>query len=249
MRVTYGGQVFSYEVEGTLGQPLIFLHGWGMSVQSFRSLARYFDKRYRLYLLDLPGFGQAPLAATPLGVADLAGKIRNFGFALQLSSVILVGYGLSGKIMCATAARYSDWVARLIAIDVVGPDQDRILKQAVRRLEWSAFLSRLPVAFELKQKAKQRLMALVGTHDYDMADLMRADLKTLANYDTLAAARLVVTPTTLVWGAKDHRHLGDAKRFYKSLSKSKVVLLPAVGHLDANENPGVFSQGLLSVLG
>lgn len=42
------------------GQPLVFVHGTPWSSKSWKALALAFHSKYRVYLFDRPGFGQAP---------------------------------------------------------------------------------------------------------------------------------------------------------------------------------------------
>ena len=39
---------------------LVFLHGWGGSRESLRGIGTLFQHAFRVHLIDLPGFGDAP---------------------------------------------------------------------------------------------------------------------------------------------------------------------------------------------
>ncbi|MDP3704536.1 MAG: alpha/beta fold hydrolase [Legionellaceae bacterium] len=42
------------------GKPLVWLHGWGFDSQIWTPLISLLKHNYKLYLVDLPGFGQSP---------------------------------------------------------------------------------------------------------------------------------------------------------------------------------------------
>src|SRR5574337_688336 len=47
------------------GRPVILLHGWGTSGESMSGIAKALEDRFRVYAIDLPGFGWT---APPPGV-------------------------------------------------------------------------------------------------------------------------------------------------------------------------------------
>ncbi|HHQ4923588.1 TPA: alpha/beta fold hydrolase, partial [Aeromonas veronii] len=44
------------------GPDLVLLHGWGMNGAVWHGIARQLASHYRVHLVDLPGFGNSPLA-------------------------------------------------------------------------------------------------------------------------------------------------------------------------------------------
>ena len=39
------------------GKDILLLHGWGQNIQMMKPLGDYFSNRYRITILDFPGFG------------------------------------------------------------------------------------------------------------------------------------------------------------------------------------------------
>ena len=71
-----GGSVY-YQETGS-GRPLILLHGWGQDVSSFWGLVPLLKNKFRLYLIDLPGFGRSELPKKSFTVQDYADVIKKF---------------------------------------------------------------------------------------------------------------------------------------------------------------------------
>ena len=90
-RFEYRGISINYEDQGQ-GQPLILLHGYGASTYSWRYIAPYFSKSYRVIAIDLKGFG---LSDKPIdddySVRDQSRIISEFIRVHRLENVILAG--------------------------------------------------------------------------------------------------------------------------------------------------------------
>lgn len=250
MRLTYGGQFFSYEQEGSGPTPVLFLHGWGTSLTGFRVISRLLGKNYTSYCLDIPGFGETPLPVAALHVAEIAQLVATFTKALRLGPAIFVGHGLSGKIMVRAAARFPERVRGLVLVDVVGPAQNRWLDMANHIVASRDRLWRWPGFFEYRQRAKARMVQAIGFQDYTLARFMSQSLDLLLADDSMAAAALIIRPTALLWGRNDSRgHIADGRRYWRAIRGSQWRLLSGLGHLDVGRDPERFSQALLTVLG
>ncbi|HKU48555.1 MAG TPA: alpha/beta fold hydrolase, partial [Nitrososphaera sp.] len=46
-------------IQAGKGQPLVLLHGLGGSIESWANNIEYLSKKFRVFSLDLPGFGQS----------------------------------------------------------------------------------------------------------------------------------------------------------------------------------------------
>ncbi len=247
MRLNFGGQLFSYEKEGSGPTPVLFLHGWGTSHDGFITIARYLGKNYTCYLLDLPGFGQASLNSEISRVAELSQYAFNFLKAIGSEKTILVGHGLTGKIMISLAARFPKAVEWLILADVTGLSQDRWLKHLTKIVASNALRWRLPGLFEYRRDAKSALAEFMGIHDYAMARLMADGFNTILNFDSLAPARLVSVKTFIICGRHDRGdHIKDASRYHKVIKNSQIYELKNAGHLSAGLEPDNFAKALLS---
>lgn len=107
---SYDGVRIHFEDMGS-GRPLVFIHGFAASIDSWRFLVEPFKKDYRLVLLDLKGHGYSDRPAdarySPRDHADVViGLIKS----LQLSHVILVGhsFGSAVALLAALEAHHSE---------------------------------------------------------------------------------------------------------------------------------------------
>ena len=110
-----------------------------------RSLRRYLAKAgYRVYLPDLPGFGQSEKPADfSYSVSDEAKIVTGFFDALGLKQVDLGGWSMGGWIVQLVAAQHPERVRRLMLFDSAGlyvkPDWDTKLFTPVSAAELDKF--------------------------------------------------------------------------------------------------------------
>jgi pimeloyl-ACP methyl ester carboxylesterase len=125
------------ELEGR-GEPIVLLHGWSDSADTWRCLlARLGREERRAVAVDLPGFGAAdPLAAGPMlpqldafGAAVLAyaGAGAKRGGRRRAVGGIVVGNSLGGCVALRLAEREPERVARVVALAPAGLDMARWL--------------------------------------------------------------------------------------------------------------------------
>ena len=106
----------NYEVSG-VGYPLIFLHGWGSNLHVFDKVTSQLDEDYRIYRIDLPGFGESEITQA-YTIEEYAEIIYEFCLKLGVDKPILIGHSFGGRIAIKYAALYN--VSRLILVGSPG---------------------------------------------------------------------------------------------------------------------------------
>lgn len=98
---------------------LVFLHGYGESLLSWRALIEGFARRYRVLALDLPGFGRS--------IASMPFRYNYPAYAAWLDSVlaretrgplVLVGHSMGGELAAGYAIDHPD---RAVAAVLIAP--------------------------------------------------------------------------------------------------------------------------------
>ena len=98
--------ILNHIIEGE-GQDIIFLHGWGGSIDSFRGVFDVFSKKYRCTAVDFYGFGASELPRA-LNLSDYADGVRELIELYSMRDVILVGHSFGGRVAIYEAARSSN---------------------------------------------------------------------------------------------------------------------------------------------
>jgi pimeloyl-ACP methyl ester carboxylesterase len=97
---------------GGLGRPLLVLHGGGglHPGEAHRLLA----ERFRVYAVELPGFGASPENTTTRSLEELGGTILAAADALGLERFSLLGTSFGGAVALRVALRAPERVERLV---------------------------------------------------------------------------------------------------------------------------------------
>jgi pimeloyl-ACP methyl ester carboxylesterase len=199
---------------------VVLVHGLGMSSRYMLGLARELAPFYRVFAVDLPGFGRSERPSRPLGLVELAEALASWMRATGLRSATIVANSYGCQIAVELAARRPRLVERLV---LIGPTTDpayRTRRQQVARLLLDAV--REPVS----------LLALVAV------EYLRCGPRVMLNAlaEALAhplEARLpaVAAPTLVVRGMRDPLvSAGWAERVAGRLPAGRLAVIPGVAH-------------------
>ncbi len=108
-----------YEVYGQ-GPPILLLHGWGGNVNSLRPVFNHLTASYRVYALDLPGFGRSTPPSSAWGTYDYAHLVAQFCSNLEIKSAHLIGHSFGGRVAINLCFYFPHLVNKLILVDSAG---------------------------------------------------------------------------------------------------------------------------------
>jgi pimeloyl-ACP methyl ester carboxylesterase len=199
---------------------VVLVHGLGVSSRYMLRLARELAPFYRVFALDLPGFGRSERPWRPLGLVELAEALASWMRATGLRSATLVGNSYGCQVAVELAARRPRLVERLV---LIGPTTDpayRTRRHQVARLVLDAV--REPLS----------LLALAAR------DYVRAGPRVVLNAlgEALAhplEARLpaVTAPALVVRGMRDPLvSAAWAERVASALPAGRLAVVPDVAH-------------------
>lgn len=95
------------------GPDLVLLHGWGMNGAVWHGIVPALAARYRVHLVDLPGFGNSPLAGeTEYSLPWLAEQV----VAILPEQCHLLGWSLGGLVASQLALNHPERLHSLITV-------------------------------------------------------------------------------------------------------------------------------------
>ncbi len=109
----------NYEVIGE-GNPIIFLHGWLTDLESMRPLTTNLSQKFKIYLVDVVGFGKSDLPEEPLTTNDFGEFLCEFIKKLEIKNPILIGHSNGGRIIINSVGRGLVEAKKIILIDSAG---------------------------------------------------------------------------------------------------------------------------------
>lgn len=242
----YNGLKISYEKIGK-GNPIVFLHGWGCSLDIFKSIADRISSKYCVYLIDLPGFGKSSEPDVALDVVGVTKVVNSLIESNRLKNIVLVGHSYGGRIASEYANRYGN-VSKLILIDSAGIKRFSIKKFIKIRLY------KLKKWFYKTFKNVMKYNELVtnsGSVDYvNSSFIMKKMLVYAVNYNQRKVFKNICCETLIIWGECDKSTpLKDGKLINRLIKGSELVVIPDSGHFPFVDNYCYFMKVFESYLG
>ncbi|WP_036481769.1 alpha/beta fold hydrolase [Myxosarcina sp. GI1] len=258
--------------------PLIFIHGFGASIEHWRNNLSVISQYYTVYALDLLGFGASRKASVDYSADLWREQIRDFWQTFIARPTVLVGNSIGSLVCLSVADTYPDMVAGLVMLSLpdVSVRQEmlpRLLRPVVTKLE---DLVASPLLIEnllkfLRKPGIIRRWARIAYHDKtavtdELVEILanpaydRGSEKTLYSLSKSVrkagfAAPVKETiprlnlPMLLIWGLRDRMVPPQQAREIAALnSQIELVELEDVGHCPHDECPDRFNSLLLSWL-
>ncbi|GHO80340.1 dihydrolipoamide acetyltransferase [Ktedonobacter sp. SOSP1-85] len=224
-----------YSVVGQ-GEPLVLVHGlsgsWRWWLRNVPTLAQH----YRVYLVDLPGFGSMRHLSKKFDLLRCAAWLDMWMKELGLEEVRLVGHSMGGYICMELAALRPEKVKHLVLVDSIGIPFGPMVSQ----LEAMAMRSiyRTTPAF-------WPYMA----YDYLRAGraMVQRAAEQIISLDAASVISSVAAPTLLVWGDQDDLvPLSLGQQLHANLTGSRLLILEGSNHFSMFDQPRVFNSALLA---
>ncbi len=255
--------VINYETEGDGPVPIVFLHGFAAGLITWHDIRPLFPApRFRLYLLDLKGFGFSSKPRDDrYGPEDQAAVVISFMKALGLRHAVLVGHSLGGGIallvfMGARGEGERELIDRLVLIDCAAYPQrlPRIMRFMRRRpLLGRAILRLLPVRFMVIYSLKHvfhdrsvmtpdRIDRYVTCFDREGIDRVFTETcRRLVPERYANPCRLfhdITVPTLIIWGDEDRFiPVQNGERLRRDIPGSRLIVISGCGHNPHEERP------------
>ncbi len=232
-----GGWPVRYEAVGE-GEPVVLVHGLSGSTRWWSRNVSEIAERYRIYLVDLPGFGAMRRLRRRFVLAEAASWLSEWMDAVGLERAHLVGHSMGGYICLRLAARRPAAVRRLVLVAPAGVPTGRSMVGYLGPLLGAArhaTPSFLPIL--LRDAVRMGPSTLWRAARDLLAEDVREDL------------RRVEAPTLLVWGRRDPLvppAVGDLLR--EEIPDSRLLVLERAAHVPMFDRPEAFDAALLAFL-
>lgn len=243
-----------------VGAPLLLLHGFTGSHETWRYLVDRFSGSHRVTTLDLPGHGKSVLPATrhwsfTTVINDLAWIIES----LPGGAADVLGYSMGGRLALALAVTHPGRVNRLvlesaspgIAGELERKDRQKADEQLVGRVlregleAFVAYWEQLPMwesqaTLPNSVREQQRRIRLGHTACGLAASLRATGTGAQPSYwESLASLK---TPTMLIAGELDHKFAQIAASMHQAVPDAQLWIVPNAGHAVHLEQPDHYVQ-------
>jgi pimeloyl-ACP methyl ester carboxylesterase len=238
------------------GPPLLLIHGLGSSaIAEWGRLMRPLARGYRVYALDLPGFGRSerPPDAS-YSIPMQVDTVRRFMDAVGARRARLVGVSMGGWIAARLAGESPERVERLVLVAAAGmrPDESARIPAEVLLPHDEAGMRRLIAAVRHNPPPVPSFVArdLLARKQQDEWIVRRALESMRPGRDwlngTLARARM---PVLVLWGREDVLiPVAYARPLQAEFEGAALKVLDGCGHLPMADCPEAFDRELFAFL-
>jgi pimeloyl-ACP methyl ester carboxylesterase len=233
--MSVGPATIYYEVGGR-GFPLVLLHGLSGSARWWDKNVDVLAEHFRLYIVDLLGFGRG--RGQRFSLRESSDAINRWLEQEKLDQVSLMGHSMGGFISADFSIRYPGRVSRLVLVDAL-----------VTRIGSNYFIQGLNLAWAARYMAPDFLPVLVK-------DALRAGPRTMARalweiqaVDLSTELDRLRSPVLIVWGEYDKlMPIEHGRRLAQLLPDARCEVIKGAGHNPMWDRPAAFNQVVLDFL-
>ncbi len=244
-----GGVKVFYRTEGT-GEPVILIHGNGLSHGQWKYNIGSLSKSHKVYAPDLPGFGLSDKPEVDYGVPYYVEFLRSFIDALHISKPVIIGHSMGGAVAAGIAAAYPQDIAGLALSDATGITP--VGKLYSKEL--------FDVFFNLTSRSRKlfcRSMFYDGpassllddtmlvADNKESRDAFMKNCRDIMIYDShrISLLKSITAPTLIMWGRNDMLlPASDAQKYQDSIPGSSLKIFDRCGHIPNVERHEEFNS-------
>lgn len=235
-----------YYSEGK-GKPLVFLHGWGSnSTFWFKAIDKIVGAGYRLYFLDMPGFGKTEMPQDAFTTQKYAEFVTAFIDKLGIDDYVLIGHSFGGKVAVKIASTHTDSrLSGLVLVDASGLPHTSVLTKLKAK---AAHTLRPLFTPRIMQSARNKLLRFFGSDDYVAVPQLRQTFINIIQEHITFDLPKIKSPTLIVWGAEDDNEYSppeDAHIFHKHIHNSQLCMIDGAKHYSFMDKPVDFQKVII----
>lgn len=235
LQIKVNGWNINYEAFGE-GNPVVLLHGWLTDMETMRPLANSLSNNFKVYLIDVVGFGKSDMPKEPLNSDDFGDFLKELLDKLKIENPILIGHSNGGRIIINSAGRGLVKPRKIILIDSAGLKPKRSLKYHIKVGIFK--FGKLILNLIPSKNIREKLRSKVGSSDYkSSAPVLKDTMNIILNEDLRPLLPNIKAPTLLIWGTLDTATpITDAKEMEKTIPDCGLVEYRNGTHFSYLEN-------------
>ncbi len=245
MIVNVNGIETSYVVEGYGDKVILILPGWTATSNIYTLITKQLSDDYRVYTLDLPGFGITPEPAQAWSIDDYADFVSEFIRVLGITDLTLLGHSFGGRIIIKLCNRENPFnINKVVLVDSAGiknPLSKEQLKRQNQFKKLKNFYQQKPLN-KLFPNAISKLQKKYGSSDYAAASpIMRNVLVMAVSEDYRSLISNIKEETLIIWGRNDSSTpISDALTMKKLIKNSTLEIIENADHFPFIDQPFAF---------
>jgi len=250
-----------YEIEGE-GDPIVFIHGFTESHNSFKIQQKVLSKKYKVISYDLRGHGKSDRVDYGLSLERFALDLRELIDYLELENIVLVGWSMGASVIFEYINLFGmERLSKICIIDksprVINDDawhlglyhgkytMDEALNDLdLIRTNWSEFADKF-IHIMAPYFTEKQIKRSMEKMEENSPNVMYNMWKSMVEKDYRHILENITIPTLIIFGEKSTFYSVEVGRYLLSKVKlSKLEIFEDCTHLLVLENPIKFNRVL-----
>lgn len=231
-------------------EPVVLIHGFGASKENWLAILPFLLRKYRVYVPDLPGWGESEFNANVSYCADdQVDRIAAWIESAVGKPVHLVGNSMGGGFASLVTARHPKWVKTVVLMNAAGiAGYERTpFEQGLAEGENSLVAHNWRGVYQLLSSVMQsrfRAALLTPLMGMDLVarrhvnEFMFRQLIGIAPSEDKPSLSSIKQPTLILWGSEDRvLHPTAAEVIAQIIPHAQTKIFYDVGHLPMVDKP------------
>lgn len=217
---------------------ILILHGWGSCAKNWQKVKERLEKNgCKVYLPDLPGFGENPVLSQPWSIDDYVIWVNDFVKKNNLDQFFLLGHSFGGAVAVKLALKEPEKIQKLFLVGAA------LFRRKAFRKKLFYILAKIFKIFSFLpfyQKIRKAFyIFVVGQSDYPYTEgTMKDTYLKIIKEDLSDILSQLQIPTIIIWGEKDKIvSPNEARQIKEKIRNSKLEILPGIAHSPHQEAP------------
>jgi len=214
------------------GPDIVLLHGWGQNIEMMKPVGDLLADRYRITILDFPGFGESAEPKEAWMVENYATVVEEMIKALKIKKPIIMGHSFGGRVAICYSASHPIEKLVLFASPCFKVYNSNNLK--IRTLKR---IKKIPGLNQLGEYMKK----YIGSRDYKAASpTLRSTFVNVVNEDLGKYVKEIEEPTLIIWGDKDQEVTYEEEKMIEdAMIDAALITLPGTHYAYLENLPQV----------
>ena len=258
MKVALQSVTYEYEVVGS-GEPLLLLHGFTGSMETWRTFIPSWSKQFQVIAVDLVGHGktESPKELAHYDIQNVALQMKTLLDHLRIEKAHILGYSMGGRLAITMACLYPNRVCSLLLENCTAGlkqevdrkerrEKDEQLADRIELEGIESFVNRwenIPL-FATQKKLPREVQEAVrkerlANNPRGLANSLRG-MGTGAQPSWWNRLEELKMPVLLINGESDQKFFHILKNIQKGIPHAKFVKIDGAGHAIHVEQPQKF---------
>jgi len=232
----------NYIMEGEGLETIVFIHGLGENLESWKHQINYFSKEYKVVALDLRGHGNSSAPKKKIEIADFAEDVKELLDHLGINKAHLCGLSMGALVIFELYKKYPDLFLSMILVAArhkFPPAQTAVLESMSMEVI-GAEVATFALAANAPEQLKEEVAKMIAKTRKDIY-IQSAEATSMLDYSELLPT--IKVPTLIIVGDLDIvTPVSSAEAIHNSIKGSILYIIRGVGHLPNREAPEKFNN-------